>query len=196
MAIKVQSKGKREGNGRLSRKRKDRQARYVDGLDKIEREMIAVGTEARQRIYGISEKLSRDQLAGSAVGRLVLGGMLTRIQSDAAFLYEQDTRAYYMTIEAPSQPSAVDLGRVQGVNNAENVKRKLIAKSRYTSARKAVQDAQNVLRLHSNLFGALDHCVIMDREPATNSMMGSLREALNVLAKHYGLSGNHAKQAA
>lgn len=157
--------------------------------------MISVGTEARQRIYGVSAKLSRDQLAGSAVGRLVLGDMLSRIQSDAAFLYEQDARAYHMTIEAPAQPSAVDLDRVQGISNGENVKRKLIAKTRYESARKAVQEAQNAVRLNSNLFGALQHCVMMDREPVGEAMMGSLREALNALVRHYGLNGNQRKAA-
>lgn len=196
MAVKVESKGKREPNGRLSRKRKERQARYVDGLDKLEREMIAVGTEARQRIFGLSAKLSRDQLAGSAVGRLVLGDMLTRIQSDAAFLYEQDARAYYLTIEGPQQPSAVDLDRVQGISNGENVKRKLVAKARYEAARTAVQEAQNAVRLHSNMFGAIQHCVMMDHEPATEAMMGSLREALNALVRHYGLNGNVGKRAA
>lgn len=196
MAIKVESKGKREPNGRLSRKRKERARRYTDGMGKLEQEMISVGTEARQRVYGVSAKLSRDQLAGSAVGRLVLGDMLTRIQSDAAFLYEQDARAYYLTIEGPQQPSAVDLDRVQGISNAENVKRKMIAKARYDGARKAVQEAQNAVRLHSNLFGALQHCVMMDREPVNEAMMGSLREALNALVRHYGLSGNLGKRVA
>lgn len=196
MAIKIPSKGKRESNGRLSRRRAERAKRYTEGLDKMEREMIAVGTEARQRIYGVSASLSRDQLAGSAIGRLVLGDMLTRVQSDAAFLYEQDARAYYLTIEGPQQPSAVDLDRVQGVSNTENVKRKLIAKARYEGARNAVQEAQNAVRLRSNFFGALQHCVMMDQSPVNDVMMGSLREALNALVRHYGLSGNVGKRAA
>lgn len=195
MGIKIEGKGKREPNGRLSRKMRHRSQRHNDGLDKDAREMISVGTEARQRIYGVSAKLSRDQLAGSAVGRLVLGDMLTRVQSDAAFLYEQDARAYYMTIEAPAQPSAVDLDRVQGISNGENVKRKMISKARYEAARKAVMEAQIAVRLNSNLFGAIDHCVMMDRAPVNEAMMGSLREALNSLVKHYGLNGNVRKAA-
>lgn len=195
MTIKIETKGKREANGRLSRKRKERTARINDGLDKAEREMISIGTEARMRIYGVSAKLSRDQLAGSSVGRLVLGGMLTRVQSDAAFLYEQDARAFQMTIEAPSQPTAVDLDRVQGVSHAENVKRKLVIKSRYEKARAAVQECQNAVRLRSNLFGALHECVLMDRSPSTEATMGSLREALNALVRHYGLNGNMKRAA-
>lgn len=54
-------KGKREPNGRLSRDPAIAAARHLEALDLEERAAIAVGLEARQRVFGIVPRLSRDQ---------------------------------------------------------------------------------------------------------------------------------------
>lgn len=183
----------REPNGRLSRK-KSKKERFLSRVERTEQDVMAVAIEYRQKVFGVPERLTKDQLAGSAIGRLALSRELhpevektNRIMADAAFKYERQYRDYLMAISAPKQIGAQDLNAIPGVNNAENVEWKKRAIEEFYSAGDAIKEAQKAIGLGSKLQLALDRHVIEDQRPVNIFEIGSLREALNILVKHYRL---------
>lgn len=178
--------GNREANGRLSRKPADLMQRVNGKLDAAEREVLRPGVEARMRLHNLAPEVSRDQKAGSFAGRLCMGGEMTPRQYEAALIYLEDQRNNMIAIRAPRDPSGVDLNRVQGDDvGAENVEFYRRATTRWREAQKAVQERQNELRGGGALIAALDTCLVRDVE--AHHMVGWLREALNALARHYGV---------
>jgi hypothetical protein len=129
-------KGKREPNGRLSRQPAIAGARHVDALDMEERAMIEVGIEARQRVFGVPARMSRDQLAGSVVGRLCLSGELSRVQYDAAQAWLECREAYLRAVSPAigKLPGAIDPNATHGQSNYENVGASRLAVQRYHAA--------------------------------------------------------------
>lgn len=181
--------GKREPAGQLSRRPEDVAARNIEGLDLEEREMIATGIAARERLYGLPAAMSRDQMAGSFVGRLRLRGELSEPQYQASVIWLEDCRNNAIARCAPKQPGAVNMNATHGGNgDYENRAFTLRSVARYRNARQAVQDKQNELRGMAALFAALSYCV--ERDVSLDHMIGDLRTALNALAKHYKLDGN------
>ena len=181
--------GKREGNGRLSRKPAEVIDRLKGKLEREERETLRTGVEARHRLFGIAPELVRDQKAGSFVGRLCMHKEISRAQYEAAMQYLTDWQDVAGVIGMPHSPSAVDLNRIHGSGNAvENVERSVRLRKRWMGARQAVQEWQNELRGAGMLFAALDYLVLRDEEHY--HMLGSLREALNALARHYRIVEN------
>lgn len=183
----------REPNGRLSRKRSKKE-RFLSRLERQEQDEMAVALEYRQKVFGVPVGLAKDQMAGSAVGRLALAKELhpesdnkNRVMADAAFKYERQYRDYLMAISAPRRLEAQELGRIAGVNNAENVEWKKRAVEVFYAAGDAVREAQKAVGLGSSLQLALDRHVVEDRPPVNIHELGSLREALNVLVRHYKL---------
>jgi hypothetical protein len=155
----------------------------MQDLDRAERETLAEGVAARIRA-GVRPELARDQFAGSFVGRLYLGGEITRIQLEAAEIYLKECQDNSIACASPPPPRAVDLNRAHGAPvGAEDERRTQLARQKYDAARRAVMEKQIEVRGFANLFGALSVCVLDDR-PATN-LIGDLRIALNALAKHY-----------
>jgi hypothetical protein len=185
--------GKRELNGRLDRSPSEVTKRVLDGFDAEQRDALSVGLEARQRVYGVPEKDTRDQMAGSFVGRLCQSRSITRAQYEAALTWLEDATNYSHVQRSPIEPNAIDLNATRGgVDNYENITRTEHIKARHKAASNAVQDAQNEIRGNGNLFGALDACV--KRDAVCWHLVGDLRIALNALAKCYGLE--RAAQAA
>jgi hypothetical protein len=192
---KQRQPGKREPNGQLSRKPADRKTRFLDGLERDERDTLMVGIEARVRVHGVEPERSRDQMAGSFVGRLCMTRQISRQQYDAAMTYIEDCANYTAAVHSPRQPGAVDLNRIQGSNgDYENVERTQRAKARYKGATGAITAAQLEMRGQGNLFGALE--AILHRDQELQHLVGDLRVALNSLARHYGLIGGTRGQAA
>jgi hypothetical protein len=154
--------------------------------------MIAVGIEARQRVWGVPAPVSRDQMAGSAVGRYCLQGQITRAQYDAAVSWLGEREDYHRCIQAPRQPGAVDLNATKGQSvSAENVKRiqRVIADRKVTD--KALMDKQIEVGNRGNLNGALYAVLVQDVQ--LEHLLGDLRTALNALVRRYGLtSGREA----
>lgn len=181
--------GNRESNGRLSRKPADLMTRVNGALEVDERETLRPGVEARMRLHGLEPEVSRDQRAGSFIGRLCMGGEIDTRQYEAAQMYLEDHRNNLMAIRAPRDPSGVDLNRVQGGSvDGENVEFYRRATTRWRDALKAVQERQNELRGGGALIAALDTCLVRDAE--CHHMVGWLREGLNALARHYGVGEN------
>jgi hypothetical protein len=161
--------GKREGNGQLSRVPVAVAERLKDALDRDERETIAVGVEARQRVFGVAPDECRDQRAGSVVGRLRMRGELSQPQFEAAVKWQEGAERYSWAVGSPTASENVALVR------------KFVAA--YREADKVVREAQLELKGRGNLFGALDAIILRDVELA--HLVPDLRCALNALAKHY-----------
>jgi len=192
--IKGGNHKRREPNGKLSRRIEDTAARHlkeVDSLEQEERAMLHAGVSARIRVLGVAPEDSRDQFAGSFVGRLFLGGQITRQQLEAAQIYFSECANHTRVTGAPKAPGAVDLNATHGssgdIEDVEQVRRIV---DRYKSARAAVTEKQIECRGFANLFGALSVCVLMDK-PATN-LIGDLRLGLGALARHYKLERSKA----
>lgn len=186
--------GKREPNGRLSRQIEDVVTRLGEDrilADQQERATVAPAIVARSRVFGVPVAIGLDQRAGTFVGRLRMADELTLHQYIAAELYRDQCEVYAFAMAAPRQPGAIDLNATRGTTNTENVEASQRACSQYEKALEAVTAAQNKLRLRANLYGALNLCVVQDRE--LPHLVDDLRLALNALVKHYGL-GKKAKR--
>jgi len=181
--------GKREPNGRLSRTQDGIAKRLGDqfrDMELTERETIAPGIEARQRVHGLPLEQASQPMASCFVGRLCMGRELSRPQYEAAMLYIEDCANNARAVHAPRQPGAVDLNATKGGSgDYENVAKTLRSRARYNDATKAVQSAQNEIRGNGALFAALYEIVQMDRE--CWHLVADCRLALNALAKFYGL---------
>lgn len=196
---------KREPNGRASRHASDVLARLSGIADKEQIETMSVAMEARQRVYGIGpeflaslpkrttlDQVLRDQLAGTAIGRYCLCGVVTRSQYDAAMKWQED-RAEYLRAVAPAQgsePRALNPNAVHGSSNYENIGAVRKAVDDYREAAKAVMAKQIEVGQFGNLNGALDAIIVRDQQ--LEHLVGDLRIALNALVKHYGLEGRVA----
>lgn len=183
--------GKRERNGRLSRQPKAVAERNLADLDREQRDTLSIGLEARERIWGVKPQQSRDQKAGSAIGRYCLQGLVTQAQYDAAMLFLESYHRNLRAIDAPPQPGAVDLNRTHGLAvGLENVKQLTKWRAEHKATLAAIQDKQNEIRLMGNLYGALYEIVVRDH--ALEHLLGDLRTAANALVKHYRLDGRMA----
>ena len=177
--------GKRTASGRLSKSNGEVIARLAAVHDQQERETLSVGLEARARVFGIDPRHSRDQMAGSVVGRLTMQGDLSREQYDAAQSWLSTLRAYRQAISAPRGMGAVDLNAVRGdATDVESVGWYDRCCERMRAARAAIQQEQDALRLKANLWAAVD--LMLDGDLMLPHLIGDLRLALNALAHHYG----------
>ena len=200
---------KREPNGRKSRRANsvavDIAGRKV-AWNKEDQDMVSVAIEARQRVWGLSVKESRDQKSASFIGRLCLHGELSEAQFQALDRWNEDRRAYSAIMAGPKGDSAQDPNRMPGRSGYENPRRdrsvsehneelrKVIdaaqIRALHRAAERAIQDKQFELRNRANLWGALDVCVTRDRD--VFNLVGDLREAANALVRHYGIEARAA----
>lgn len=174
--------GRREANGRLSRKKVDITRKLNGDLDKVERETLRVGIEARHELFGIASSRLRDVRAESYVGRLAMDGALVERQFEAAMEYLGAYHAMTMAVGS-RQPGAVNLNRTRGLPGPENVTESIRALARWDGARKAIQARQNEMRAQGALIAALQYCVIEDRQ--LPHLVEWLKIALDALADHF-----------
>ncbi len=181
----------REPNGRASRRKADVMEQFLTDLTKEDRETQGTALTARHRIFGVDPKHSRDQKAGSAVGRYCLQGLITQAQYDAAMMFLESHQRNLRAIDAPPQPGAVDLNATRGrpvfLENPDQLRK---WRSAHKAAMDAIQSKQNEIRLMGNLYGAL--YTILIRDVQLEHLLGDLRVALNALVRHYGLDGRRA----
>lgn len=175
--------GARAASGRLSRKKPDIMDRLIRRHNKEERETLRPGIEARNRHYGYDAKAAKDQLAGSFVGRLRMGGEISEQQLQAAQRYFEIYHEMQIAVGGPKPSGAVNINATKGAPGPENVERSVKALKEWRAAIEAVQERQNQVRGGGALVAALDYCVLRDGEHI--HMLGWLREALNALARHF-----------
>lgn len=169
--------GKREPNGRISRKGE---------ADKIK----SVGIQARQRHFGMTEDEAKKPLSTDPVGLLRRCGEIDEHQYQAAVQYEEDVRKYRAAMGLPKGVRAMEVERIDGRALTDEEEQAIKAKAhikRYNLACDAVRQAQEAIRNEGNLFGALETIVIRQVNGQWR-MIGDLRIALNALVRHYGLN--------
>jgi len=181
--------GKREPNGQISRKVADVASRHYEKLEREEVMTIAVAVAAREHLFGVSIGHSRDQKAGSYVGRLCLQGSINNAQYDAAMTFLAQKHGYDIAMRTPRQPGAIDLNATKGGNgDYENVALTLRTKAQYEAALKAIMVANcEPSNRGCNLYAALDYTVLRDQ--VLDHLLSDTRVALNALVRHYGLNG-------
>lgn len=176
--------GKRERNGRLSRQPKLVAQRNLLDLDHEQRETVLVALDARERVNGTLPQQSRDQMAGSVIGRWCLTGRISREHYDAAMMFLESYARHLLAIDAPRLPGAVDLnathGRPTGTENVDQLRKWRMA---HQQAMEALQGKQNEIRLGGNLYGSLYAVVIRDVD--LDHLERDVYTALQVLAVHY-----------
>jgi len=186
--------GKREPNGRLSRKTADVQVRDRAEVAAVDWDTMGTALLARHRVHKVDPMNLKDQKAGTAIGRYCLQGVVSQAQYDAAMAYLEERESYLQSIQAPRQPGAVDLNATRGQSvAAENVARA----QRLSAAVEATDDAIMAKQIEigntGNLFGALNAVLVMDVQ--LDHLLGDLRTALNALVKRYRMTGDQTSTA-
>lgn len=172
-------------------------------MDRRDDNMRETATQARQRVFGISEKDAGSQEAGSVLGRLYLDNKLgirappkeqgtAELRLEAGRRYGTDVARYYMLTGIPHpSPRAQNILAVRGHDGDE-------PDSKVNAARKA---ANHMMALEMCL-GAADtqgrpatssvkSVCILDEETARGwheSQLRHLVRGLDALQKFYGLA--------
>lgn len=177
----------------VGRKRKEGVERYPGGQIVREKELtekekaanVSVVVEARQRVFGIDPKDARSKDAGSAVGRLLLGGVLATEKqakdfAEAAEHFRLARQNYETAIDAKRLTTATDYtGTRQGRGSDESDPSYITwcnaARRNYAELRRAILEADPLA------MTMLEMTVIEDKEPRNEITMGALRSGLNAV---------------
>lgn len=179
--------GKREPNGKLSRRTGDKQARRT--ID--EQAAMTVAKEARQRVHGVSAEDSGTELAGTICGRLLLQGSISREHMDAAVAFQQTYAQYQRAVDSPRPPKAVQIGAASGGQVREvSPEQAAIAIANWRNAKAVLVNVDIEGRGTSLANAACDYIVLQER--FLPHLFGDLRLGLNALARHYGLVAKRA----
>ena len=187
---KKRKPGQRTPSNQLSRSKASRE--WITNQE--QRAAMSTVIEARQRLFGLSEKDAKEGTAGSVVGRLVHARVLRRDQYDAAKRYLEVRNSYQRAIGAPPDfteprdalPSSIDpekawrsfCGHARRAHDAMmGVLRDLMASERSPAP-----------------LSALDVIVVRDIHEA--NLIGPLRLALNALGRHFGIDVVRTEQEA
>jgi len=165
--------GPREPNGRVSRKK----AEVIVRTEETERQTMATVIKARCKRFGLSEDRARLPMAGSAIGRMCLGGELTVDQHDAALRYLEARKDGLNAIMAKADGGGEggSSGDVVTSGYAEWCKR---ANERWSTINRALDEMQESLRSPTPR-AALEAIVVRDVD--VPELVGDLRIALNVI---------------
>jgi hypothetical protein len=147
-----------------------------------ERDILAIGLEARIRIHGLSPSKASHPAAGTAFGRAYLAGELhphdpahNALLYDAGLEFERRRRAYRRAINAMRLPSAADLDRQSGFDGEESpalVEAHQRAMRSYAELRSAILECGDPLAML-----ALECWILEDRRMD----VGPLRLGLNAI---------------
>jgi hypothetical protein len=152
-------------------------------LEADEREALRVGVEGRHRLFKLNPANLLVTDAGTFVGRLRLAGSITMQQCQAATRYAEAFHEMQIALGGPKGSGAVNLNATHGMPGVENVDRSI----------KAMQRKQDEMHGTSNLYAALDYCVIRDAD--CPHMLRWLKIALDVLAVEFQIGDKPVKRA-
>jgi len=169
--------GKREPNGKLSRKPTDVARRNKAAWGAVAQDNVSVALEARQRLFGLSEDDARGQHGGTFIGRLCIAKEITQGQYEALCRWEVSARANSSVIGGPMSDTAFDPNRVSGRAGDPSDAYQDRIRTQHREAEAVLQAGQ---------FAVLYECVQRDRE--NYRLVGYLRDAANALARHYGIA--------
>lgn len=176
------NKGKREPNGKLSRK-----AEHVQERRTIDEEAaMSVAKDARIRVHDVSSENAGTELAGSVIGRLYLRGEINSDQLRAAMIFSQAYADYQRAVDSPRPPKAVNIDGASGSTPVDmDAKRANRARSEWGSMIGILQLANNAHR-HAAVYAACDYIVLRDTD--LPHLLPSMRLGLNAIARAYGLA--------
>lgn len=172
--------GKREPNGRLSR----RVVHVREREDMTTREAQSVVIAARMRHTGLSEEAvsinhAGRPNAGTVHGIMYLRGELSRLQFEAAEWYIGKRAAWLRAVDAPGQHTGPSSrGEFDPDRHAEFCAQAIKA---WQTVLDCIQDASTETR--APLASALD--VILVRQQHMDHMVGDLRIALNAIHRRF-----------
>lgn len=157
----------------------------------VEEDAMQVAKEARQRVFGVLEDDCTQPEAGTAVGRLLLKGAISRDHYDAAIAFQETYATFLRAIDAPpSSPKAVNIGGASGPSPPDmSPERAKQARERWKEVCWALSVA-NVAFPENVLYLACDRILLRDVDQP--ELHGDLRLGLNALVRHYGLSAREA----
>lgn len=168
--------------------------RLPSGQIHYEHETVAeireTATQARIRIFGLSEADALSPEASTLIGRMTLAGELFDYQWRAANQYRQIVHDWRISIGAKGIQSGSDLNRTHGFDGADGTEPGYVewcknAEDKVNATWRAVKEEMrstgDVL-----LQSALDTAAINECYPYRETM-GALRVVLNALARHYGI---------
>lgn len=155
---------------------------------RIEREadILSVGREARQRVFGVSAVDAAKEESGSVVGRLVLSKALANSEKqgldflEAAEHFEKLRRAFDAAIlnsRLTTNTNYVDqrLGRDNGDGDDQDyIDQTVRARARYNEVRSAILNCGEPMALM-----AMEMVILDEKEPQSDAMIGALRCGLN-----------------
>lgn len=171
--------GIREPNGRISRS-------LVKPADPM-----AVARAARENVLGVRKQDSGTDLAGTAVGRLFLRGLLSRRDVDASKAFCERWEAYALAIDLGAvEPRAVDLNRVHGRAYREMSRPQA---ERAIARWDEVVFALDVAGKRGQLYAIVYDATIRDREPKTAWLLAF---GLGLVADKIGLPIANGGEAA
>jgi hypothetical protein len=167
--------GKREANGRLARE----PGRRISA----EQDAMSVAVDYRQNVLGVKPAHVMDQKAGTLLGRLCLQGAISNAQWQAGEDWHDLTNAMYAAANAPRGFASSRPSTGQQIDEDEETRRYRALKEKFNAANTAVEDHAPVAE-RIERFKAL-RAIIIDQVDQP-SMHGTLRTALNGLARHFG----------
>jgi hypothetical protein len=174
--------GKREPNGKLSRRVDDKQARRT--ID--EQAAMQVGKEARQRVFKVSAEDSATELAGTVCGRLRLIRSITVAQHEAAKAFAATYQAYQRALNSPRSPKAVEIGAATGRGEGIDLTPEQHARALYEWDKVTrLLSLANGIHRHTTLYAACDYLIL--RDELHEHLVPDLHIALDYLVSHYGL---------
>lgn len=173
--------GKREPNGKPSR---------IGHRILGEQDAMSVAVDYRQRVFGIPNHAVLDQKAATMLGRLCMQGEISNTQWEAGEEWARLLNARYAAINAPRGFKTATGGRSpmtdeRDEHNFRTTKAELDAANNAVSGYGQLPPVQARER-----FEALRMVII--EQLHVPHLHGSLRVALNGLARHFGLEGQRA----
>lgn len=180
------AKHKRKGRPRKEHLPRTESGQLSRGRGRVAAEAVdRVATEARTRLFGISNSAARDQKAGTALGRLSLSGEISRRQYMAGERILSLRSNYLTALSAPKGPEQIwDSAAFTSTDEEQHAAWCRAVIAAYDAAIRAMVAAGWQHR-NSNLIGAVDS--IIYRDQPLQHLVGDLRLALNALARHFGL---------
>jgi hypothetical protein len=183
---------RREPNGRLSRRKADREANARMADNETSVEAMATVLAARWRVHGITAEHAKDPLAGSAVGRLCLSDQISRDQYDAAIRYLDVLGSYEKALLLRTGKPSESKGSPHGLGDSpEYIDWCQAQIERWDEVTTLLTELMYSLR-SPGPRAALD--VVVVRDVDMPELAADLRLALNALARHFSI-GRGAKAA-
>ncbi|NGP19313.1 hypothetical protein [Devosia aurantiaca] len=149
-----------------------------------EQENMRAAVEYRQSVFGLSPKDAMDQKASTVHGRLCLQGAISQAQWQAAENWLDIVNAMSAALQSPRGFKTAGSCTPMTISEELEAAKYQAIKDAYDKANDAIEDHAPVEECKARLIAMRTIVIEGVDQP---SMHGTLRTALNGLAKHFGL---------